>query len=258
MNTYFQILPLKQWLPEKEKKIIIAGPCSAETEKQLLSTAKAIALINKIHIFRAGIWKPRTRPSTFQGIGEKGLLWLNNVKKKYQLKVITEIAIPKHLELCLKYNIDMVWIGAKTTTNPFAVQALADALKGVDIPVWIKNPVIPDFQLWLGALERINLAGINKLGTIFRGFFPFYNTKYRNYIDWKIINTLQTKIPNLPILIDPSHIGGNTKWINTIMHIFKNKNINGWMIESHIKPDSALSDKNQQITPEYLKKLFYV
>ncbi len=255
MHTNFHIVPLKKWFTTNNSELIIAGPCSAENEKQILDTAKAISYIKKIQVFRAGIWKPRTSPYTFPGIGEKGLSWLAAIKKKYALKIITEVATPQHVSLCIQYGIDMVWIGARTTTNPFAVQELANALQGIDIPVWIKNPVISDINLWIGAFERIYMAGIQKLGGIFRGFFPTHQQKYRNYIDWKIIDQLKNKIPGLPILFDPSHIAGNKKFILEVINQGKNNPLDGWMIECHICPEKALSDKNQQVTPEILSSL---
>ncbi len=249
------MIPLEKWFSDIKKKIIVAGPCSVESPTQLLTTAQEISSIKNVQVFRAGIWKPRTRPHTFQGIGVKGLPWLYQVKKNYGLKIMTEVATSEQVIQCLKYKVDMLWIGAKTTTDPLAVQAIADALQGVDIPIWIKNPVIPDIYLWMGALERIQMAGLKKIGLIFRGFFPTTPTKYRNTPNWDMIRKFKKKNPLLPVLIDPSHMAGKASYISTIMEQYVREDINGWMIECHYQPKQALSDASQQVTPQTLQKL---
>jgi chorismate mutase len=197
MKLELNITPIEKWLPGHKKPVIISGPCSAETERQLLSTAVELAETGKVHLFRAGIWKPRTRPNSFNGVGEKGLRWLRTVKEETGLLVTTEVANQKHVELCLKYGIDVLWIGARTSANPFSVQEIADALKGTDIPVLVKNPVNPDLELWIGALERINEAGIKKIAAVHRGFSSFEKTPFRNTPMWEIPIELKTVCPSL-------------------------------------------------------------
>lgn len=249
------ITPLNQWLPNFKKPIIISGPCSAESEQQVFFTAKELAKTGKVNILRAGIWKPRTRPNSFEGVGETGLKWLKNAGNETGLPVATEVAKAQHIELCLKNKIDILWIGARTTVNPFSVQEIADALKGVDIPVLVKNPVNPDLQLWMGALERINQAGITKIAAIHRGFSSFEKTAFRNAPKWEIAIELKTLCPELPIICDPSHISGNRELLPFISQKALDLAMDGLMIETHIHPQSALSDAAQQITPENLSNM---
>ncbi len=236
---------------EPKRPLVIAGPCSAETEEQVMQTAKE--LVEKdIKIFRAGIWKPRTKPGGFEGVGTQGLVWLQNIKKETGMYVATEVATHKHVFEALKYNMDIIWIGARTTANPFAMQEIADALQGVNIPVLIKNPVNPDLELWIGAIERIYNAGIKKIGAIHRGFSSYDKKMYRNLPQWHIPIELKRRIPNLPILCDPSHIGGKRELIAPLCQQAMDLNYDGLIIESHCNPDSAWSDKEQQLTPDIL------
>jgi chorismate mutase len=249
------LTPIEQWLNTNDKPIIISGPCSAESEVQLISTAKELAALNKVHLFRAGIWKPRTRPNSFNGVGEDGLGWLRTVKEETGLPVTTEVANRKHVELCLKYKIDVLWIGARTSANPFSVQEIADVLTGTDVPVLVKNPVNPDLELWIGALERINNAGITKLAAIHRGFSSFEKTPFRNVPMWEIPIELKTMCPKLPVICDPSHIAGSRDLIQMISQKAIDLDMNGLMIESHINPQRALSDSMQQIIPSSLNRM---
>ena len=257
MKLALNITPPKNWFPAYCKPLVIAGPCSAETEEQLLTTASAIKENFPNAIFRAGIWKPRTRPKTFEGIGNKGLKWLQLIQQETGLKVCTEVANAKHVEQCLKHGIDILWIGARTTGNPFSVQEIADALQGVDIPVFVKNPIYPDLQLWAGALERINLAGITKLAAIHRGFDSYDNALFRNLPRWELALELKTACPQLPVICDPSHISGTTELIPYISQKAMDMDMDGLMIETHINPNTALSDAKQQITPEELKNIIH-
>jgi chorismate mutase len=247
-----KITPLKDWLPQVKKPLIISGPCSAETEKQVIATAIELAKTNRVNVLRAGIWKPRTRPNTFEGVGEKGLAWLKKAGVETGLPVATEVANAQHVDACLKNGIDILWIGARTTVNPFSVQEIADAVKGVDIPVFVKNPINPDLQLWMGALERINNAGITKIAAIHRGFSSFEKTPFRNAPKWEIAIELKTICPELDIICDPSHIAGNRALLPFIAQKALDLDMNGLMIESHIHPQTALSDASQQITPDAL------
>ena len=237
---------------ESKRPIVIAGPCSAETEEQVMDTAKQLAK-NGIKIYRAGIWKPRTKPGGFEGVGEIGLPWLQKVKEETGMYVSTEVATAKHVEAALKSGIDMLWVGARTSANPFAVQEIADSLKGVDIPVLIKNPVNPDLDLWIGAIERIYNAGIRKLGAIHRGFSSYDKKIYRNLPQWHIPIELHRRLPNIPIICDPSHIGGRRELIASISQQAMDLSFDGLIIESHICPDKAWSDASQQITPDILQ-----
>ena len=255
MKLSLNTTQIENWLPLGEKPLLISGPCSAETEEQLLITAKELAEIRKVHLFRAGIWKPRTRPNTFEGVGEKGLRWLQSVKEETGLLVTTEVANAKHVELCLKYGIDVLWLGARTSVNPFSVQEIADALRGTSIPVMIKNPISPDLNLWIGALERINKAGITKIAAIHRGFSSMERTPFRNVPMWEIPIELKTIFPSLPIICDPSHIAGSRKLIPMISQKAIDLDMNGLMIESHFHPKSALSDSEQQLTPTQLSSI---
>ena len=252
-----KIESLNAWLPNSKpgSPLVIAGPCSAESIDQMLRTAHALKEISEVSVFRAGIWKPRTRPNNFEGLGEIALPWLAEVKKQTGLKVTTEVATAKHVELCLKAGVDILWIGARTTANPFSVQEIADALKGVDIPVMIKNPINADLQLWIGALERLNLAGITKLMAIHRGFSVGEKLEFRNDPLWKIPMELKVKFPDLPLLCDPSHITGKRELIQQVCQKAMDLDYNGLIIETHPDPDKAWSDASQQVTPEKLASI---
>ena len=236
---------------DNERPFVIAGPCSAETEEQVMTTAFQLAS-KGCHNFRAGVWKPRTKPGGFEGNGEKALPWLRRVKNETGMLVATEVATPEHAELAMKYDIDILWIGARTSANPFAMQALAEALRGVDIPVFVKNPVNPDLELWIGALERLNQAGIKRLGAIHRGFSSYDKKIYRNLPMWQIPIELRRRIPSLPIMNDPSHIGGRRELIAPLCQQAMDLGFDGLMVESHHSPDEAWSDAKQQVTPDVL------
>lgn len=245
-----ELLPLG--LPsDNERPFVIAGPCSAETEEQVMTTARQLA-DKGCHIFRAGVWKPRTKPGGFEGNGETALPWMKQVKEETGMLTAVEVATPEHVELSLKYGIDILWIGARTTANPFAVQAVADSLKGVDIPVLVKNPVNPDLELWIGALERINGAGIKRLGAIHRGFSSYDKKIYRNLPMWQIPIELKRRIPSIPIANDPSHIGGRRDLIAPLCQQAMDLGMDGLIVESHCNPDTAWSDASQQVTPDIL------
>ena len=241
----------------KEMPFVIAGPCSAETEAQVMQTALGIhsMLSQPVSMLRAGVWKPRTRPNSFEGIGEVALPWLKLASRTTGLPLCIEVATAKHVELALKYGIDVLWIGARTTVNPFAVQEIADVLKGVDIPVFVKNPVNPDLQLWLGAIERLYNSGINKLAAIHRGFSVYGNQLYRNVPLWEIPIELRRQVPGLEIICDPSHIGGKRALLLDISQEAMLLDFDGLMIETHINPDEAWSDAAQQLTPKALNEL---
>ena len=236
---------------EEKRPLIIAGPCSAETEEQVFNTAKQLSE-KGIKIFRAGIWKPRTKPGGFEGIGEQGLPWMQRVKKELGMLVATEVANTKHVEAVLNAGIDILWIGARTSANPFAMQEIADALKGADVPVLIKNPVNPDLELWIGAIERINGAGIKRIAAIHRGFSTYDKKLYRNLPMWHIPIELHRRIPNLPVICDPSHIGGRRELIAPLCQQAMDLGFDGLIIESHCSPDNAWSDAKQQVTPDVL------
>ena len=236
---------------EEKRLLIIAGPCSAETEEQVFNTAKQLSE-KGIKIFRAGIWKPRTKPGGFEGIGEQGLPWMQRVKKELGMLVATEVANTKHVEAALNAGIDILWIGARTSANPFAMQEIADALKGADVPVLIKNPVNPDLELWIGAIERINGAGIKRIAAIHRGFSTYDKKLYRNLPMWHIPIELHRRIPNLPVICDPSHIGGRRELIAPLCQQAMDLGFDGLIIESHCSPDNAWSDAKQQVTPDVL------
>ncbi len=237
---------------DPKRPIVIAGPCSAETEEQVMTTAKQLSE-KGIKIFRAGIWKPRTRPGAFEGIGSAGLPWLKRVKAEYGMYVSTEVATAKHVSEAIKYGIDILWIGARTSANPFAMQEIADALAGSDMPVLIKNPVNPDLDLWIGGIERLYLAGVRKLGVIHRGFSSSDKKIYRNMPMWHIPIELRRRFGNnLPMFCDPSHIGGKRELIASISQQAMDLNFDGLIIESHCDPDCAWSDKDQQVTPDIL------
>ena len=236
---------------DSDRPLIIAGPCSAETEEQVMQTAQQLAQ-KGCRIFRAGVWKPRTKPGGFEGNGETALPWLTQVKKETGMLVSTEVATPEHVELALKYGVDVLWVGARTSANPFAMQALADAMKGLDVPVLVKNPVNPDLELWIGALERINQAGIKRLGAIHRGFSSYDKKIYRNLPMWQIPIELHRRIPDLPIICDPSHIGGSRELIAPLCQQAMDLGFDGLIVESHCEPDKAWSDAKQQVTPDVL------
>ena len=239
---------------DKKRPLIMAGPCSAESEEQVLNTARMIAAMD-IPVFRAGIWKPRTRPNAFEGVGSVGLPWLQTVKQETGMLVSTEVANVKHVYEALKYGIDIIWIGARTSANPFAVQEIADSLKGVKIPVFVKNPVNPDVDLWIGAIERINQAGIEQIAAIHRGFSSYEKSIYRNAPHWQVPIELRRRIPDLPIITDPSHICGSRDLLYDISQKAMDLNFDGLIIETHEHPDKAWSDAKQQVTPEGLKKM---
>ena len=252
MEKQLDIIPLSDWLPTGNFPLVISGPCSAETREQVLVTATRLAAIQQVKVFRAGLWKPRTRPSTFEGVGNAGLEWLTEVQKSTGLLTTVEVARPEHVEACLKNKVDILWLGARTVVNPFSVQELAEVLKGVDIPVMVKNPLNPDISLWIGALERLNKAGIRKLAAIHRGFYYYHHALYRNQPMWEIPIELQRRIPGLPVICDPSHICGRRDLLLQVSQKALDLEMAGLMIESHADPDHALTDANQQITPAEL------
>ncbi len=247
-----QLEPLNLPGVEAKRPLIIAGPCSAETEEQVIDTARQLADTG-IKIFRAGVWKPRTKPGGFEGNGEKALPWLQRVKEETGMLIATEVAMPRHVELALEYGIDVLWVGARTSANPFAVQEIADSLRGTDIPVLVKNPVNPDLELWIGALERLNGAGIKRLGAIHRGFSSYDKKIYRNLPMWQIPIELRRRIPQLPIICDPSHIGGRRDLIAPLCQQAMDLGMDGLIIESHCNPDAAWSDAKQQVSPDILE-----
>lgn len=264
MKKELQLESIKTWLPALRKSsvnvqsnhpIIISGPCSAETESQTITTCKQLAATGKVHALRAGIWKPRTRPGQFEGVGDVGLEWMVNARKETGLPITTEVATAAHVEAALKAGVDILWIGARTTVNPFSVQEIADSLKGVDIPVMVKNPVNPDLELWIGALERLNKAGITKMAAIHRGFSSFEKGPFRNAPMWELAIDLKTRIPELDIICDPSHITGARDLISFVSQKALDMDMAGLMIESHITPDAAWSDAKQQVTPTALSKI---
>lgn len=252
-----EIVPLYEWgIFTEPRPSVVAGPCSAESEEQVMETAKGLKEMG-LNVFRAGIWKPRTHPGCFEGVGVEGLEWLRKVQSEYGLKVTTEVASERHVAECLKAGVDMVWLGARTTANPFLVQEIADALSGTDIPVLVKNPVNADLELWIGALERLNRAGIKKLGVIHRGFSTFDKIRYRNDPQWQVAIELRSRYPELPFFVDPSHLGGHRDYILEISQRSLDLGFEGLMIESHCNPSVALSDAKQQLTPSQLSDLIY-
>ncbi len=236
---------------DKKRPIVIAGPCSAETEEQVMSTARMLA-DKGCHIFRAGVWKPRTKPGGFEGNGEKALPWLKEVKEETGMMISTEVATPDHVELAMRYDMDVLWVGARTSANPFAMQALADSMQGLQIPVLVKNPVNPDLELWIGGLQRLNQAGIKRLGVIHRGFSSYDKKIYRNLPMWQIPIELRRRIPGLPIICDPSHIGGRRDLIAPLCQQAMDLGFDGLIVESHCNPKEAWSDAKQQVTPDIL------
>ena len=254
-NQNIDLIPLYDWgMFTEPRPSVVAGPCSAETEEQVMETAKGLRELG-INVYRAGIWKPRTHPGSFEGMGVQGLKWMQRAKKEYGLKIATEVASEKHVFECLKFGVDLVWLGARTTANPFLVQEIADALKDTDIPVLVKNPVNPDLDLWIGALERLNRAGIKKLGVIHRGFSTFDKIKYRNDPQWQVAIELRSRYPQLPFFVDPSHMAGSREYIREISQRSLDLGFEGLMIESHCNPECALSDAKQQLTPAELRNL---
>jgi chorismate mutase len=263
MTTEFFILrpslmnftPLQNIIPNLSHPLVIAGPCSAEGADQVLATAKELEKNPLVRVFRAGIWKPRTRPNCFEGVGEIGLEWLKLVKQETRLLTCTEVAKADHVEMALKAGVDMLWLGARTTVGPFAVQEIADALKGVDIPVMIKNPINADLALWSGAIERIHKTGINKIIAIHRGFSSYGQSVYRNSPLWHIPIELIRRFPDLPVICDPSHIAGKRSFVQPISQMAMDLNMAGLMIETHLTPEKAWSDAAQQVTPGRLQEI---
>lgn len=256
MERQLDIIPVSEWgfFDESIPPIVVAGPCSAESELQVMTTARELHDFG-IHVFRAGIWKPRTHPGCFEGIGSPGLKWLQRVQRELGMKVCTEVASEKHVYECVKYGIDMVWIGARTTSNPFLVQEIADALRDTEMPVLVKNPINPDLGLWVGALERLNQAGIRKLGVIHRGFTTSQKIPYRNLPLWQIAVELRTMFPDLPFFADPSHMGGARNYLQPLSQRAMDLGFEGLMVESHCDPSCALSDAAQQLVPADLKTM---
>lgn len=248
------IAPLHKWIEGFEKPLLIAGPCSVEGQTQFSNTVKGLKDL-PVDFIRGGIWKPRTRPGSFEGHGAKAFEWVNKTKKETSIKFATEVATPEHVETALKQGAQLLWIGARTTVNPFNVQQLADAVKGVDIAIFVKNPINPDLALWKGAIERFSKVGITKLGAIHRGFHSFQPTKYRNEPFWQIPLELKSELPDLPLICDPSHIAGDSALIQEVAQRALDLDYDGLMIESHCNPSEALSDAKQQVTPEHLKQI---
>lgn len=252
VENRLNLSPIKEWKIYKQRPLVIAGPCSAESEEQVMRTASALAASGKVDLFRAGIWKPRTRPDSFEGVGAAGLSWLRQVRDELGLPIAVEVATERHVYEALKHGIDALWIGARTTVNPFALQEIASALRGADVTVFVKNPVNPDLELWLGAIERINKAGISRIGAIHRGFSSWEKSAFRNQPRWQIPVELRQRVPDIPMICDPSHMGGDRSFIEDISQKAMDLNYDGLMIETHIDPASALSDRKQQLTPEEL------
>lgn len=248
---------MKELMQEKWNKrpLIISGPCSAETEEQMLGTATRLAQTGKVDVLRAGIWKPRTKPGMFEGNGIVALPWLAKAKKITGLPITVEVATAKHVEDALKFGVDMLWIGARTTVNPFSVQEVADALRGVDIPVLIKNPINPDLELWSGGIERLQKVGVKQVGMIHRGFSSYGNTEFRNAPMWHLPIEMKRRFADMPLICDPSHICGNRSMLQSVAQKSIDLDFDGLMLESHIDPDNAWSDAKQQVTPERLLEL---
>ena len=245
----------QSWGFQNYEPFVIAGPCSAESEMQMLETARQLKDIGQVSAMRAGVWKPRTRPGAFEGVGKTALQWLMTARQETGIPVITEVGNAAHVEEVLKHEIDMIWIGARTTVNPFYVQEIADALQGVDIPVFVKNPIHPELGLWIGAIERLERAGISKVAAIHRGFFTSQPVPFRNAPKWEMSFELRTRLPELPIICDPSHIAGNRDLIKQVSQTALDLNLDGLIIETHPNPDEALSDAAQQITPAALHNI---
>ena len=249
-----KIESIDAWNAGNVHPLIIAGPCSAETEEQLYETAKAVKA-QGVSVIRAGVWKPRTRPNSFEGVGQEALQWISDVKKELDVQFAVEVANAMHVEEALHFGIDILWIGARSTVSPFIVQEIADALKGVDIPVLVKNPINPDLALWIGALERLSQAGVSKLGAIHRGFSTHQKTRYRNVPMWQIPIELKRQLPDLPMICDPSHIAGKREMIAEISQVAMDVNFDGLIIETHRDPEHAWSDARQQVTPDTLGEI---
>jgi chorismate mutase len=254
MESTINPKPFAGWNLDATRPLVIAGPCSAETEEQVMETAHRLKA-TPTRIFRAGIWKPRTRPNSFEGVGVKGLKWLRRVKDETGLLTTTEVANAQHAYEALKYGVDMLWIGARTTVNPFTIQEIADALSGVDIPIFVKNPVNPDVDLWIGSIERLQKVGITRIAAVHRGFSSFSENRYRNSPNWQIPIELKRLRPDLPMICDPSHISGRRSLLLEVSQKAMDLNFDGLMIETHRDPDSAWSDARQQIMPEELGNL---
>lgn len=240
---------MREWGLGLDRPLMVAGPCSAETEAQVMATAQGIAATGRAQVFRAGVWKPRTRPGAFEGVGAIALPWLQRVKAETGLLTMVEVATAEHVEAALRGGVDMLWIGARTTPNPFSVQEVADALRGVDVPVFVKNPINPDLQLWIGALERLDRTGVRRLGAIHRGFSWFERTPYRNSPMWEFPIRLKAAFPELEIIGDPSHISGNRDNLEGVAQQAMDLGFSGLMVEVHVDPDNAYSDAQQQLTP---------
>ncbi len=255
MTPPLHITPLKSWLPFDSRPLVVSGPCSAESEKQVRETAAALVKIPQVKVFRAGIWKPRTRPSSFEGVGKKGLKWLQKVKQDTGLLLTVEVASPRHVQDALEHDIDILWIGARTVVNPFSIQEIGEALQGRDIPLMIKNPLNPDLHTWTGAIERFNQLGLHKLVAVHRGFSFFNRSPYRNAPMWEIPIELMCMYPKMPMLNDPSHICGKPELILPTAQKALDLEMTGLMIETHYRPEEALTDKRQQITPARLGKI---
>jgi len=252
-----QTKAMKEVMQEKWNKrpLIISGPCSAETEEQVVETATRLAKMGKVDILRAGIWKPRTKPGMFEGIGMKGLPWMAQAKKITGIPITVEVATAKHVEDALHFEVDLLWIGARTTVNPFSVQEVCDALRGVDVPILIKNPINPDLELWSGGIERLQKTGIKQIGMIHRGFSNYGNTEFRNAPMWHLPIEMKRRYPDMLLICDPSHICGNRTLLQSVAQKSIDLDFNGLMIETHIDPDNAWSDAKQQITPERLSEM---
>lgn len=252
MNSDFDI---KAWFRRKDGLLVISGPCSVESERQLLETAAGLSKIKDVKVLRGGIWKPRTRPDAFEGVGEVGLRWMREAKERFGFLTMTEVATPEHVELALKYGIDILWVGARTVVNPFSVQELANCMRGSDMPVFVKNPIAPDVRLWMGAFERLESAGLHYLGAIHRGFSSYDETPYRNAPLWEIPIELNRLRPDIPILTDISHICGCRELLQDTAQKALDLATDGFMIEAHCNPDAALTDGRQQLTPEAMQSL---
>ncbi|MDD3742879.1 MAG: chorismate mutase [Lentimicrobiaceae bacterium] len=247
--------PLTQWIDSYDRPLVIAGPCSAETRSQVLTTARGLAALPRVKVFRAGVWKPRTRPGSFEGTGTEGLKWMQEAKQQTGLLTTVEVATPKHVQEALKYDTDILWIGARTVVNPFSMQELGESLRGVNVPVMIKNPVNPDLKLWMGAIERVYKSGITSIAAIHRGFYHSEKGAYRNVPQWEIPIELMRLMPGLPIICDPSHIAGKREMLLAVAQQSMDLEMDGLMIETHCNPEKALTDAEQQINPAQLQAL---
>ncbi|MFV0344848.1 MAG: chorismate mutase [Bacteroidales bacterium] len=255
MTLELDLLPISAWLPDTEYPLLIAGPCSLENEEQVINTARELEKDRRVHVFRGGVWKPRTRPGCFEGMGSIALEWLKLVKRETRLMVGTEVANAAHTEEALNAGLDVLWIGARSTSSPFVVQEICEVLRGTDTVVMVKNPMNPDVPLWLGAIERLSAVGIKKIVGIHRGFTPYQDSPYRNYPGWASLIEVKRILPNLPIICDPSHIAGKRELVGEIAQKAFDVGIKGLMIESHVDPSCALSDKEQQLKPQDLSGL---